>query len=81
MKPTIMLIVCLLAIGCATTDDQGMDVVESDVGLDEVICSYEKPIGSHVPRRVCRTRGEIEREAQETRRVLEQLPPKTRTNY
>ena len=81
MKAIAILIVCLLVIGCVSTTSKELQNTQANIGIDEIICNYEKPIGSHVPRRVCRTKNEIAREAEETRKVLEELPLKTRTNY
>ena len=43
------------------------------------VCAMERPVGSNIPRRVCRTPEQIEREreaAQDTMRNLQQPGPK-----
>jgi hypothetical protein len=71
---------CLALVACASTSDGGLENSLSSPNPSQVICKYEKPIGSNVPRRVCRTRAEIEREAQQTRRVLHEMPRTPKSN-
>jgi hypothetical protein len=37
---------------------------------DEIVCRYEKPTGSHMRVKVCRTRAQIEEAAREARRAM-----------
>lgn len=67
MKATEVLIVCLLMMGCVSNTSKELQSTQANIGVGKMICNYEKPIGSIVPRRVCRTRAEIEAEAAETK--------------
>ena len=60
--------VAVLPIGlaaCSGNDTVGDGTVAYEVPRydpDEVICKRQRPVGSHIPVRVCRTRAQIERE-------------------
>ncbi len=46
---------------------------------DALICEYEETVGSHIPRRICRSKTELENtraETQEMMRNLRPVPPK-----
>jgi len=46
---------------------------------EALICEYEETVGSHIPRRICRSKSELEStrtEAQDTIRNLRPVPPK-----
>ncbi len=38
---------------------------------NELVCTLEMVVGSHIPERVCRTRWQIEEEHRQTRELLE----------
>ena len=45
------------------------------VGKPKVICEMEREVGSNIPRRVCRTPEQRERERDEAQRTLQGSPP------
>ncbi len=63
----------LLAVGlagCASTHKSPTmaGVSESDV---EIVCVYEKQVGSHFSRRICRTKQEMERDRREAAELMD----------
>lgn len=40
---------------------------------DRLVCSYDKPVGSHIPKRQCYTAREIARNREDTRRAKDEL--------
>ena len=50
-------------VACATSES-GQDASYSSVSeaRDDVICRRQRTVGSHVPVRVCQTRGQMERD-------------------
>ena len=69
-----------LALGCASTSgseaerdlDLASAVEEHNAQAEEkdrVVCTKERPTGSHIPRRVCRTVADIERERERVERM------------
>jgi len=45
---------------------------------DQLICEYEETVGSHIPKRICRSKSELEKvrdETQQNMRTLRDVPP------
>lgn len=56
--------VALLASACATPDSTSQSLAASESDDDDLICRTERPLGSRLGVRVCRTREEIEQQRQ-----------------
>ncbi len=55
----MLLAAALILSGCATSESD--EYIVSDLAPEEeVICKRQRPVGSHIPVRVCRTRAQIE---------------------
>lgn len=46
--------------------------------LDKIVCKKIEPTGSHIPKRVCKTRGEWAKIRREGQRAIERLRPADR---
>lgn len=58
---------------CATGESQGGNEYFAETPpRDEIVCRRERPVGSHVPRQVCRTVRESD---ENQRRALEAMGP------
>ena len=42
---------------------------------EEVTCEYEEVVGSHIPRKICRAKSEVERTREETLEYWKKLRP------
>ena len=54
-----------LLVACSANDtvpDDGLVYNEPAMDPNQVICKRQRPAGSHIPRRVCRTRAQIEQD-------------------
>ena len=40
---------------------------------DKLICEYERPVGSNIPRKVCRTQAQIDREREAAQEKMREL--------
>lgn len=59
-------------IACSANDtepDETLVYTETVVDRDQLVCKRQKVAGSHIPRRVCRTRGQMERDREEALRA------------
>jgi len=61
--------VCLFATACASTDDQ-LTASNSNSGK---ICQYEKTTSSHIKRKICRTKEQIEQEREAGKEALRKM--------
>jgi len=59
-------------IAVLTVNEEGEYVFPEDDWRDEVVCRRVRPVGSHVPKKVCKTRGQMEEDELE---ALESLGP------
>ena len=57
--------------GCASNESEPESVAYDNLppDRDEVICRRQRPVGSHVPVTVCRTRGQMERDREAAMRI------------
>lgn len=58
----------LVGIGVVYAED-GPAIVLAPA--NELVCRYEKPTGSHMRVKICRTRAQIQAEAEATRRAMD----------
>jgi hypothetical protein len=61
----VMVVMPFGLIGCSsneTVSDETLAYEEPRFDPNEVICKRQRPVGSHVPVRVCRTRLQMERD-------------------
>ncbi len=42
---------------------------------DQLICEYEETVGSHIPKRICRSKTELERVQDETQQTMRNMRP------
>ena len=69
MRNQLLTLAAAVALSaCAGTPDPVADA--SVAGGEQLICTREYPTGSHLPKRVCRTKAQIE-EDERTARMLE----------
>lgn len=59
--------------GTAARDARIARAVNAATTGNDVTCTYETPVGSKVPRRVCRNRRDAERDRERTRAWVEGL--------
>lgn len=65
-------------------DQEAVNEILTKRDDDHLICKEEAPLGSLIPKRTCRTYGQIERdrrEAQESARIRESIPRATPTGH
>ena len=63
----------LSIVACATGETQSDDLqVYNFPARDEFVCRRQRTVGSHVPKTVCRTRGQMEADQRE---ALEAVGP------
>lgn len=59
-------VIALLGIvSCSATDtvaEDGLVYNEPAMDPNQLVCKRQRPVGSHIPRRVCRTRAQIEQD-------------------
>jgi hypothetical protein len=65
--------VWLQALGDSAAASESASAAEGSTG-EHLICDYRTPIGSHLRRRVCRTKEQIDGESSEAERVMRQVP-------
>lgn len=75
MKSNAIIIVCLLLAACMSPPTRELANRQKNSNDNEIICKYERATGSHMSKRVCRSKRQIERESDEIRDVLIKLPP------
>lgn len=64
----------VMLAGCGSTSVSGRaQLAQADGDATEMICRTSHDVGSNMPVRECRTRGQWQAEADETRQSLEQL--------
>ena len=69
--PVIVLSLTMFAAGCA-----GTPPLEGDASLtarNEIVCKTETPTGSHLPKRVCRHKSDIENDERTVRMLEERM--------
>src|SRR5215831_7943883 len=74
-----------LAAACATSSssqsEQEIAVITASGNTvlpqpgDELICEYEETVGSHIPKRICRSKADLESLRQETVQSMRDLRP------
>ena len=47
---------------------------------EELICEYEETVGSHIPKRICRSKSEIQALQDETQRAFREVRPVATSN-
>lgn len=57
--------------GCAATSDGNARNMPTAYG--DRVCTVERPLGSHMPQRVCRSKAEIEAERKAAGSALDQI--------
>ena len=81
LRSSIAPLVVALALGCAQTPPS-VDAADSDAKPkseaakaksdgERLICRNERPTGSHLSKRVCRTAAQIEEEREEAKRSIQ----------
>ena len=70
IRTTILVSAVLILSGCATNKPEEYELAQINDDDLQIFCTKEKPIGSHVPMRVCRTKAQIVQEREATRIFL-----------
>ena len=56
---------------CSTTDPKDDQYIVADLASrDEVVCKRRRPSGSHIPKLICRSRGQMEEDQQTAMRAV-----------
>jgi len=60
-------------VGTSGPDSSRLPTQAQRAGDDEVVCRRQRVVGSNIPQQVCRTRGQLRREQEDSERLIQQI--------